>query len=217
VIAVADQVWWYTARATGLVLWLLLAASLLWGFGVSSRVVRRRGVPAWMLALHRHLAMLAVVATGGHLAALWADSYVEFGWRELFVPMASAWRPGAVAWGVVALYLLVPVVVTSWVMRRLPRRVWHAVHLLSLPLLVAASVHGITAGADWPNPAVRATFVAVSSAVVVLASVRAVRPSRRPTRPGTVAGQSVANSGFGRWRSNQATMSTTAPVSGTRP
>jgi DMSO/TMAO reductase YedYZ heme-binding membrane subunit len=217
VIAVADQVWWYAARATGLVLWLLLAASVLWGFGVSSRVVRRRGVPAWMLALHRHLALLAVVATAGHLTALWADSYVDFGWRELFVPMASGWRPGAVAWGVVALYLLVPVVATSWLMRRLPRRVWHAVHLLSLPLLVAASAHGITAGADWSNRGVRWTFVAVSTAVVAAATVRVVRPARPPRRTGNAVGQSVANSGLGRWRSNQATASTTMPASGARP
>jgi len=34
---------------------------------------------------------------------------VHFGPAQLLIPLASAWRPGAVAWGIVAFYLLVAV------------------------------------------------------------------------------------------------------------
>ena len=53
---------------------------------------------------------------------------------------------GAVAWGIAGLYLLVAIQLTSWFMRRLPRRLWHAIHLGSFPLFAFATVHGFTAG-----------------------------------------------------------------------
>ena len=47
---------------------------------------------------------------------------MDIGPAELFVPLASAWKPGAVAWGVVALYLLLAIEITSLLQRRIPRR-----------------------------------------------------------------------------------------------
>ena len=43
---------------------------------------------------------------------------------DLLVPGASQWRPTAVAWGVIALYLLLAVEVTSLLKRRVPTRLW---------------------------------------------------------------------------------------------
>ena len=142
------QLSWYAARSSGLVAWALVTASILWGLALSTRLIRRRGIPAWLLDLHRFLGTLSVVFVAVHLVALWADSYTVFAWSELFVPLASAYRPGAVAWGIVATYLLLAVEVTSWLMRRIPRRFWHSVHLTSFGVFVAASIHGFQAGAD---------------------------------------------------------------------
>lgn len=171
-IALDGAIWWYVTRASGLVLWVVSALAVGWGFAVSSRLVRRTGMPAWMTALHQHLGTLAMVFTGVHLVSLWADSYVAFGWRELFVPMASTWRPGAVAWGVVAFWCLVAVQLTSWFRRRLPRRIWRAVHLLSLPMFVTGTAHGVLSGADWPNRAVQWGLLLVSVGVVWTATFR---------------------------------------------
>lgn len=179
-LAVESAFWWYASRASGIVLWLLVAVAVMWGLAVSSRLVRRRGIPAWMLDLHKHLGTLTVVFTVVHLASLWADSFVEFGWRELFVPMASTWRPGAVAWGIVALYCLVLVQGSSLFMRRLPRKVWHAVHMFSVPLFVTGTAHGILAGADWHNRLVQWGFVIVSVNIVWLATFRVLVPAKDP-------------------------------------
>ena len=74
---------------------------------------------------------------------------------QLFVPFTSTWRPHAVAWGIFATYLLLAIQITSWAMRRLPRKLWHRVHVLSLPMLVIATVHGFLAGTDRSNQAVQ--------------------------------------------------------------
>ena len=115
-----SQLSWYAARASGLVAWAVVTLSILWGLALSTRLVRRKGVPAWLLDLHKFLGTLSLVFVGVHVVALWADNFVYFGPRELFVPFASPWRTGAVAWGIAATYLLVAIQLTSWTMKRLP-------------------------------------------------------------------------------------------------
>src|SRR5438874_9448763 len=137
---------WYIARASGLVAWGLLSASVIWGLALSTRALGRRPRPAWLLDMHRYLGGLATIFTGVHIAAVVADSYVHFDLVSVLVPGASSWRPGAVAWGVVGLYLLLAVELTSLARNRLPKRVWRIIHFASFPLFMTATVHAITAG-----------------------------------------------------------------------
>jgi hypothetical protein len=110
---VRDQTWWYVARATGYVAWGLVATSVVSGLLLSTRLTRGRPTPAWILDLHRFLAGAAVAFTGLHLTGLIADTYVHFGAVEVLVPFASTWKPGPVAFGVVALYLLAAIEISS--------------------------------------------------------------------------------------------------------
>ena len=169
---------WYVARASGLVAWAVVTASILWGLALSTRLVRRKGAPAWLLDLHKFLGTLSVMFVAVHLVALWADTFVYFGPRELFLPMASKWRPGAVAWGIVATYLLVAIEFTSWAMRRMKRRVWHTIHLSSFAVFGAATVHGFTAGADNSNLIVQWTALTGGLLVFFLVTFRLLAPRR---------------------------------------
>ena len=85
------KLWWYVARASGIVAWVMLAIAVIWGILVATRILGRKPRPAWVLDLHRWLGGLSVTFTGVHLVGLVADDYVEFGMRELFVPFASEW------------------------------------------------------------------------------------------------------------------------------
>jgi predicted ferric reductase len=180
IAALNPKLSWYAARASGLIAWALVTLSILWGLALSTRLVRRRGIPAWLLDLHKFLGTLSLVFVGVHIVALWADNFVAFGPRELFVPFASSWRTGAVAWGIAATYLLVAVQLTSWAMRRLPRRLWHSVHLMSIPMFVTATLHGFTSGADGANVAVQWPAVTGGVFVFLLVSLRVLAPRRRP-------------------------------------
>ncbi len=176
----SSQFWWYTARAGGFVSWGLATASVVWGLLLSGRL-SRRPKPAWVLDLHRFLGALTVVFVGVHILGLWLDSYVHFGPAELFVPFASTWKPVAVAWGVVALYLLVAIEITSLLQRRIPRRFWHAVHLSSFGLFAFATVHALTAGTD--SGSIGVAYFAIGSTVLVasLTALRVVNRSAAPT------------------------------------
>ncbi|MGZ6964834.1 MAG: ferric reductase-like transmembrane domain-containing protein [Acidimicrobiia bacterium] len=184
----SSQVWWYTARAGGLVSWALATASVVWGLLLSGRITRKPK-PAWVLDLHRFLGALTVVFVGIHVLAIWLDSYVQFGPSELFIPFASSWKPVAVAWGVVALYLLLAIEITSLLQRRIPRRVWRAVHLSSFGLFVFATVHALTAGTDSGSKAT--VYFAIGSTLLV-ASLTALRIVRHRDERAPVRGRVAA-------------------------
>src|ERR1700722_18814350 len=104
---------WYVARASGLVAWSLLAGSVVWGLLMTSKVVRRIARTSWLLDLHRWLGGLALVFTGVHVLAILGDTYVHFGLASVLIPLAAHWHPVAVAYGIVSLYLLAAIEVTS--------------------------------------------------------------------------------------------------------
>ena len=64
------QVWLYVARATGMIAWALLAATVVWGLLLTTRLAGRKPAPAWLLDLHRFLGGLAAAFTALHLAGL---------------------------------------------------------------------------------------------------------------------------------------------------
>ncbi|QYG93511.1 hypothetical protein HC251_14475 [Iamia sp. SCSIO 61187] len=178
------QTWWYLTRASGIVAWLMLTASVLWGVVLSTRAFPHRRRPAWLLDLHRWLGALTVALVVLHVAALVGDSYVHFGVADVLVPMASSWRPAAVALGIVSAWLLAAVQVTSLVMGRLPRRVWHAIHLTSYATFWLTALHGALAGSDRSNLLYQVTGAVAIVAVAVASTYRALnRGERRPTRP----------------------------------
>ena len=142
---------WYLSRASGMVAWVVLGITCLWGILLITRMLKPADRPAWLLDLHRWLGVLSLVTVGAHMATLVGDNWTHFAWRELFVPQASPWRRAAVTWGVLAFYLLAVVQVSSWVMKWIPRKLWHAIHFLSYVLFVMVTVHGFMAGTDSTN------------------------------------------------------------------
>lgn len=172
------QLWWYLARATGLVAWGAAVASILVGLALASRALGQRPRGPWLLALHRWCGGLTVVATLAHVGALVADSYVHFGVADLLVPMASDWKPGAVATGIIAMWLLAAVELTSLLQRRLSKRAWRAVHLTSYLMAVLATAHGFTAGTDTGDGAFAWATIAATGAMAFLVTYRRLAPAK---------------------------------------
>ena len=48
------QFWWHLARSSGIVAWALLTASMIWGLLFTTRLLKGRPTPKWLLDLHRH-------------------------------------------------------------------------------------------------------------------------------------------------------------------
>ncbi len=179
----SSETWWYVARSGGILAWVLLAASVLWGLLLSTKFLGPQPRANWLLDLHRFLGALAVTFTGIHVLGLVLDSYIEFGLVEILVPFTSSYRPGAVAWGIISLYLLLAVEVTSLLRRRIGRRTWRLVHLSSFGLYAFSTIHGLAAGTDAGFGPLTIAMAATSVAVVALTAVSLDHRLRKPKRP----------------------------------
>ncbi len=178
---IVGSVWWYVARSSGLVAWGLAALSVLWGLLLSTKVMGKKARPNWLLDLHRFLGGLTVVFIAVHLVGLFLDPYVNFGAAQLFIPFASTWKPSAVAWGIVAFYLLLAVEITSLLRRRIPKKWWKAVHMSSYGIFVFGTVHLLTGGTDRHSQLLLWTVAGMSGAVAAMTLYRIVTPKETRT------------------------------------
>jgi methionine sulfoxide reductase heme-binding subunit len=154
---------WYTARATGVVSLLLLTIVVVLGIGSrSGRPVF--GLPRFAVSLvHRNASLMATVLIAIHVSTLLTDPYAHLKLLDLLVPFDAAYRPAWVGLGTTALDLVVAIVVTSLLRRRLGARTWRAVHWFAYAMWPIAWVHGIGSGTDRGS----AWYLAVAVAAVI--------------------------------------------------
>lgn len=173
-----EQVWWYVARSSGIVALVLLVLCVVWGVLLATRAMPHDR-PAWLLDLHRWLGGTALVMTGFHLLGLYLDGYIDYGFTELLVPGASEYRPFAVAIGVLSFYVMVAIQATSYLRRRLSKRLWHGIHLLSYGLVWGAAIHAGMAGTDTVNRAYQVLALVLTMIAVAATVVRVLSPGKR--------------------------------------
>lgn len=167
-----SQVWWYAARSSGIVSWAALCLSVVLGLMMSTRAMKQSVSRPWLLGTHRALAGFSVIFVVVHVAALVFDSYTHFDLIDALVPFASSWHPLAVGWGVVGVWILIAVELTSLVRKRISNTLWKRVHYASFALFVAATVHGLTAGSDTKTMFAVALTAFIAIPIAVLSCLR---------------------------------------------
>ena len=188
---VDPALWWYVARASGLIAAALLGVAVVGGLLMGSRLARGKA-RSWTEGLHEFVAALAVVFTAIHLIAVLGVEKLGIGLEQLLVPFTRRANPVAQGCGVLASYLLLAVVVTSWARAVLPWRWWRRLHLLVFPLFGLACVHAVQAGTDITHPLVSGVGAAVGTLTAVLVGARLVGPRGTAAAGGTGAEPSRA-------------------------
>lgn len=185
-----SDIWLYATRITGIGAWLAITASVVWGLAITGRNLSSSVAPAAlrqpasaMVSAHRFLATFAVVASLGHAATVMIDDRITVGVLQLVVPLTHE-RPAAVAWGVVALQLLLAVHVTALLVRHLTRKAWTTIHRLGLVVYVIATYHAVELGHSSDNVLFQATALATVHVVLALLVLRLVRRDQRRRRAG---------------------------------
>ena len=188
-----NDVVWYLSRATGIVAAVLIVAALAWGFLFSARETGKRYRPAWWLDLHNWLGGLALIFTVAHVVIAYLDSDSGLSLASLFIPGVATGQRMALAWGVIATYLLVTTVLSSWPHRLFSRRTWRIVHLGSVVAVALALVHAYQMGTDASGRAFRvgilllvavATYTLFIRLVGVVLRRRGTSSTRRDSQVG---------------------------------
>lgn len=161
---------WMLIRASGLIAYVLLSASVVWGLVLAGKLVQRS--PKSLNYLHESLSVGALVATVIHVLFLSVDRFVEFEWEELLVPGRSDWRPVAVSFGILAFYGMFLVSISFYLRKQIGQRAWRGLHYSSFGIWTATLVHGVMAGTDRFEPWVIVLYASTAAAVLVLLGLR---------------------------------------------
>ncbi|WP_169725394.1 ferric reductase-like transmembrane domain-containing protein [Alicyclobacillus contaminans] len=143
-----NQDFWLLDRAAGLVAYEVLALSAILGVSMTSGVWDRMGLRRHVRLLHQLATLLILPFTALHLFGLYEDTDVPFTLADLLIPGKSRVTPLATALGVLSLYAVVVLVVSSYLQSLLTVRVWRTLHLLAFPMFVAVTLHGLLGGTD---------------------------------------------------------------------
>lgn len=166
-----DPTFWLLARASGFTAYVLLTLSVLAGLAVKSRPFRSVR-PAAQTDTHRALALAGLAMLVLHGAALVLDQTVRLPLYALVVPLASGYRPVAVAFGVLAAELMALVYWSFSLRRRIGARTWRRLHWLTYAVFLGATVHGLTAGTDTGRGWANAVYLGAAGAVAAATAWR---------------------------------------------
>jgi predicted ferric reductase len=168
----ASRTLWYLTRTTAVAAYVTLTLSVMLGL---LRTIARASSESisWMVdELHAFVATLAGLCVAGHLLTIRLDNYVIYTWHTLLIPGDGPYRPTAVNLGIFAFYLLVLLLLSSWLRRYIPYRTWRLVHYLSFVAFVLVTLHGWLAGSDAGEPWMRALYVGGAAGVGYLTLMR---------------------------------------------
>ena len=168
------QAMWYITRAAGLMSYLLLWLSTVWGLAVSNKILDPVLHRAFTYDFHQFLSLLAIGFVILHIVVLLADQYLPFSVAQILVPFAAPYRPVWVGLGTIGLYLILLVSITFYIRKWIGQKTFRLIHLLSYLAFIGAALHGLFAGTDSPLPTVQMMYLVTSLSVVFLTVYRIV-------------------------------------------
>jgi len=142
------HIWWYISRASGLMGYLLVWLSTLWGFAISSKILDPFLERTFTYDFHEHLSLLSIGFMILHAIVLLLDKVEPLSLTEILIPFTGTYRPFWTGIGIIAFYLSVLVTVTFYIRSWISMKTFRAIHYLSIAAYVGGLFHGLYAGTD---------------------------------------------------------------------
>ena len=139
---------WYVSRASGLIAYFLLWCVMFFGLAIRTPILKDILQPIFSLETHRWLSVQALFFVFLHAGALLWDEYLDFGMLDLIVPFYSESYSSELALGILGLYLMIILIITSYFKKFISFRIWRAVHFLNIALFVLVVIHALWIGSD---------------------------------------------------------------------
>lgn len=169
-----EKIPWVASRITAMLAYGALAASTIYGLGMTTRLLDRISRRLVNDTLHESLSFWGLVLGASHALLLLLDTYIGFSWDSILIPFVAPWRPLAVGLGSIALYLLILLVVTSKARRFIGLRLWRVIHLLAFVAFGLITAHGFLAGTESTLPWAKVIYVTAAALVAFFTGVRII-------------------------------------------
>ena len=164
----STQIWWYVTRSSGIIAYLLLWFSTVWGLVVPSRLLNPVLEQTFTVDFHEFISLLSIGFTLVHVFVLTIDRYLPYTPLQILVPFLSPYRPFWVGVGVIAFYITLLVTVTFYIRSKIGVKTFRSIHVLSLLGYLGVTLHGVYAGTDSPLVSMQLLYYGTALVVVFL-------------------------------------------------
>lgn len=167
-----DNITWVAARASGMLGYLLITASVALGIVLSLKI-RTASWPRYVTTeVHSRITLMALTFTAVHGVTLWLDPFQAFTPGEVVIPFASHYRPLWVALGILAGDLVLALYLSDRIRTRVNYGWWRRLHYATFAAWVLVTLHGLGSGSDSQTPWSIELYAAGSLLVVGLIAIR---------------------------------------------
>ena len=188
-----QQAMWYLTRAAGIMAYLLLWLSTVWGLAIPSKIFTDVLNGEFAFDFHQFISLLSLGFLALHVFVLTADRYLPYSLAQVLIPFYSPYRPVWVGIGIIATYLMLLVTVTFYIRKRIGMKAFRYIHYSSLLAYVGGLFHSIFSGTDSSLPAVMLMYVITFLVVVFLVVYwLVVVRMQRKKETGTTGGSALA-------------------------
>lgn len=164
---------WYVTRATGLLSFALLYIVMFLGLSMRTPVLERIVNHASAFGIHAWLSLQVLLLVLVHGGSLLFDKFFKFNLADILIPFVSPTYTIQIAAGILAMYLLIILILTSYFRRFMNYKLWRVIHFLNIAFYGMGVYHGLAIGTDLTGSIPREIFIwaNVFLGVVILVNV----------------------------------------------
>lgn len=182
------KAFWYLARSAGVISYVLLWVTMVFGMVVSNKMARLWNGGPTAVELHQFVTWLAVAFGFFHALILLGDRFIQASVIQVLVPFAyTGFEPFWTGLGQIGLYLTIIVAASFYFRKQMGQRAWRMLHYVSFVVYTMLTLHGILAGSDSSSPIMLAVYGVSAASVYFLLLVR-VFDAVKVTREGLHSG-----------------------------
>ncbi len=187
----ANYAWWLSARAAGVVAFLLIATAVILGLFMATNISRRPGLKRILVKVHEQVAITALVAIAAHGVLMLGDAWLRPGVAGITIPFTLSYRPLWTGLGIIAGYLAAVLGPTFYLRKRIGPRRWRQIHRATFIVYLLALLHAFGSGTDGASLWFTGLAVVTAVPIAVLLAIRYVPrpaamakgPRRKPLAP----------------------------------
>ncbi len=172
---------WYLSRSAGIIAYLLLWSSVVWGLLLSAKLGRGRLAAPVLLDAHQFVSNVAIGFSAFHGLVLMSDRYFNFPLQALLVPFTGEYQPALVAAGQLGFWLSLALSISFLMRKRLGPKTWRQLHYVSFLAFWVVFFHSLLIGTDSKLAAMQLFYMLSASAVLFLTFYR-IFTARRSVR-----------------------------------
>ena len=158
-----------SGQAAYLLLFLIVASGLL----LSMKMIPTR-YRTGFLSYHRLISFATLIMILVHGLAFFIDKNQYLSWADVLVPFWTSHHTGEIAVGIIAVYTMGVIVVTSFraIMKKLGWENWRLAHYLAFPCYLMSLYHSVALGKSSNALFMSVLYPATASIVIALTALR---------------------------------------------